>query len=155
MNKGKVLSAKILEEINEINTAANRAQIAWKKACDTNDDLYFDSVALNLHSFYSGIEKIFKLIAKEVDENLPDGPNWHEELLAQMSLDITNIRPPVISNKLKNNLQDYRSFRHLIRNIYTYNINPEKIKPLIEILPSLLKDLEKDLKLFSNFLLNV
>ena len=54
MNKGKVLSAKILEEINEINTAANRAQIAWKKACDTKDDLYFDSVALNLHSFYSG-----------------------------------------------------------------------------------------------------
>jgi hypothetical protein len=154
MNKGNILSAKIIEEIDGINNAAKRAEFAWKKAHDTNDDLYFDSVALNLHSFYSGIEKIFKLIAKEVDENIPDGPNWHEELLAQMSLDITAIRPPVISGKLKNNLQEYRSFRHLIRNIYTYNINPQKIKPLIEILPSLLKDIDKDLKLFSKFLLN-
>lgn len=154
MNKGNILSAKILEELNGIHTAAKRAKVAWKKAYDTHDDLYFDSVALNLHSFYSGIEKVFKLIAKEVDENIPDGPNWHEELLTQMSLDITDIRPPVISYKLKNNLQEYRSFRHLIRNIYTYNINPEKIKPLIEILPSLLKDIDKDLKLFSKFLLN-
>jgi hypothetical protein len=48
MNKGNVLSAKILEEINEIHTVANRARIAWKKACDTHDDLYFDSVVLNL-----------------------------------------------------------------------------------------------------------
>jgi hypothetical protein len=153
MNKGNILSAKILEELNEIHNSAKRAEAAWKKAYDSNDDLYFDSVALNLHSFYSGIEKIFKLIAKEADENIPDGQNWHEELLAQMSLDITGIRPPVISGKLKNNLQDYRSFRHLIRNIYTYNINPEKIKPLMELLPSLLKDIDKELKLFSKFLL--
>ncbi len=152
MNTGSVLSARILEELNEISTAAKRVKMAWGKAIDKNDDLYFDSVALNLHSFYSGIEKIFKLIAKEIDENIPDASNWHEELLAQMCLNIPNIRPPVISCKLKNDLQDYRSFRHLVRNIYTYNINPEKIKPLVQKLPSLLKGVDKDLKLFSKFL---
>jgi hypothetical protein len=116
------------------------------------DDLYLDSVALNLHSFYSGIEKIFKIIAKEIDGSFPDKSNWHEELLIQMSLNIPNIRPPVISDKLKNDLQDYRSFRHLIRNIYTYNVNPEKIKPLVQKLPLLTENIEKELKLFTEFL---
>jgi hypothetical protein len=69
-----------------------------------------------------------------------------------MSLNILDIRPPVISDKLKNDLQDYRSFRHLIRNIYTYNVNPEKIRPLIQKLPLLLEDIEKELKLFTEFL---
>ncbi len=122
MNTRSVLSARILEELNEISTAAKRVKMAWRKAIDKNDDLYFDSVALNLHSFYS------------------------------MCLNIPNIRPPVISCKLKNDLQDYRSFRHLVRNIHTYNINPEKIKPLVQKLPSLLKCINKDLKLFNKFL---
>ncbi len=46
MNKGNILSAKILEELNGIHTAAKRAKVAWKKAYNTNDDLYFDSVAV-------------------------------------------------------------------------------------------------------------
>ncbi len=71
MNTGSVLSARILEELNEISTAAKRVKMAWEKAIDKNNDLYFDSVALNLHSFYSGIEKIFKLIAK-VEKILSD-----------------------------------------------------------------------------------
>ena len=153
MNTGIILSARILEELKEISITAKRAESTWEKAVDNNDDLYFDSVALNLHSFYSGIEKIFKIIAKEIDMSLPENPNWHEELLIQMSLNVHNVRPPVISNKLRDDLQDYRGFRHLIRNIYTYNVNPEKIKPLIEKLPLLLKNIKKELRLFSDFLI--
>ncbi|MHB1681183.1 MAG: ribonuclease toxin HepT-like protein [bacterium] len=152
MNTGNILSARILEEFKEISITVKRAETAFKKAVDKNDDLYLDSVALNLHSFYSGIEKIFKIIAKEIDGSFPDKSNWHEELLIQMSLNIPNIRPPVISDKLKNDLQDYRSFRHLIRNIYTYNVNPEKIKPLVQKLPLLTENIEKELKLFTEFL---
>ena len=152
MNTGNILSVRILEELKEISITVKRVEDAWKKAINKNDDLYFDSVALNLHSFYSGVEKIFKIIAKEIDESFPDKSNWHEELLIQMSLNVPNIRPPVISNKLKDDLQDYRSFRHLIRNIYTYNVNPEKIKPLIKKLPLLLKNIKKELKLFADFL---
>ena len=84
MNNGNILSAKILEELNGIHSSVKRAEAAWKKAYDTDDDLYFDSVALNLHSFYSGIEKIFKLIAKEVDENIPDGQNRLTEVLVRL-----------------------------------------------------------------------
>ena len=64
MNTGIILSARILEELKEISITAKRAESTWEKAVDNNDDLYFDSVALNLHSFYSGIEKIFKIVEK-------------------------------------------------------------------------------------------
>ena len=37
MSMGSVLSARILEELNEISTAAKRVEMAWKKAIDKND----------------------------------------------------------------------------------------------------------------------
>ncbi|MCL4546407.1 MAG: hypothetical protein M1576_01535 [Deltaproteobacteria bacterium] len=48
MNTGNVLSARILEEFKEISITVKRAETAWKKAIDKKDDLYLDSVALNL-----------------------------------------------------------------------------------------------------------
>ena len=60
MNKGNILSAKIIEEIDGINNAAKRAEFAWKKAHDTNDDLYFklkgsDLFILLLQTAFAGL----------------------------------------------------------------------------------------------------
>ena len=38
-----------------------------------------------LHSFYTEIEKVFKLIAQEVDTRTPSSESWHRELLNQMA----------------------------------------------------------------------
>lgn len=37
----------------------------------SNDDHYLDGVALNLHGFYSGLERIFELVATRVDNTKP------------------------------------------------------------------------------------
>jgi hypothetical protein len=39
-----------------------------------------------LHSFYTEIEKILKLIAREWDGQVPGSDAWHKELLNQMSV---------------------------------------------------------------------
>ena len=49
-----------------------------------------------LHSFYNGIENLFKTIGKNIDGKLPTSHHWHSELLKQMTED-TNNRVPVIS----------------------------------------------------------
>ena len=56
-----------------------RALHAWPIARKTGDeqDVYLDSVALNLHSFYSGLERLFELIARHIDCSIPDGETWH------------------------------------------------------------------------------
>jgi hypothetical protein len=38
-----------------------------------------------LHSFYTEIEKILKLIARGWDKQLPSSDSWHKDLLIQMS----------------------------------------------------------------------
>ena len=37
-----------------------------------------------LHSFYTEIEKMFQLIARELDGTLPSSDSWHKELLLQI-----------------------------------------------------------------------
>ena len=39
------------------------------------------ALATMLHSFYTGVENIFKRIAIEIDNSLPTGAFWHSELL--------------------------------------------------------------------------
>lgn len=87
MNKGgKILAARILAELKEIVNLVERAKQGWERAKRKNDDYYLDGVALNLHGFYSGLERIFEKIASAIDGTVPGGANWHQELL-KMSIE--------------------------------------------------------------------
>ena len=62
MNKeGALLAARILTELKEILKLADRIEQGWKTAKKKKDDFYVDSVALNLHGYYSGLERIFEM----------------------------------------------------------------------------------------------
>ncbi len=52
-----------------------------------------------LHSFYTEIEKILKLIALDLDKKIPSSESWHRDLLGQMAA-ATETRPAVISASL-------------------------------------------------------
>ena len=61
---------------------------------------YIETVAYasTLHSFYTGIESVFILIAKSLSEDLPQDENWHKRILEQMSKN-TERRAPIIQKK--------------------------------------------------------
>lgn len=59
------------------------------------------------------------MISEAIDGEKPAGENWHLSLLQQMSNDIPGVRPAVISEKSFDLLNEYRGFRHVVRNIYT------------------------------------
>ncbi len=88
-------------------------------------DVYLDSIVHNMENFYMGIEEIFKSIAVFTDEGIPEGSRWHSVLLKGMARDIQEVRPAVIDDKTSIFLDEYRKFRHLARNIYTFNIIPD------------------------------
>lgn len=153
MNKRYLtIISRIREELSEIKKIADRSQEAWGKAKKLGDDLYIDSAALNIHSFYAGLERIFKLIAEEIDESLPQGKSWHHNLLKQMATEIEKVRPAVISDDTLNGLDEYRGFRHIVRNIYTFQLSEKRIKPLINELPELCEQIEMEIEKFLNFL---
>ncbi len=140
--------SKIKEELYEIDKLVLRTLKAWESAKKTADELYFDSVALNLHGVYSGFEKIFELIAKNIDSSMPSGDSGHLELLKQMAIEIEQVRPAVIRKSTFELLNEYRGFRHIVRNVYTYNISAKKLTPLIEDLQTTFDYIKSDLDNF-------
>ena len=146
------LGSHIREELSEIRRSIQRAKQAWSLALNEDDSLYLDSVALNLHDFYNGLERIFERIAENIDEIKPEGLNWHQEILRQMAMEIPKVRPAVISQDLREELDKYRAFRHIVRNIYAHNFRIDKIKDLIGNIDKVLNKLEENLQIFCEFL---
>lgn len=149
---GTILAARIRSELRELSELVDRAEQGWERAKRTNDDFYLDGVALNIHGFYSGLEMIFEKIASSIDGSTPSSATWHRDLLDQMSLEVFGVRPAVISTRLKDVLEEYRGFRHVVRNVYTHHLSAEKIKSLIEKLRITYSDVEKELNEFASFL---
>jgi hypothetical protein len=115
-------------------------------------DAYLNSVALNLHGLYTGLERVFELIAVELDGGALRGEACHTELLRQMTLDLPDSRPPVLEKDTVTQLDEYRKFRHRVRHIYATQLDPERMTSLIVMLPSLWRRVNAELGAFANFL---
>lgn len=146
------LASRIRDELDEIQEIVHRARAGWERYQSTGDDFYLDSVAFNLHSFYTGLERIFELISINVEQSKPDGQNWHQELLRQMAVEIEHIRPPVISRDTRFRLDEYRGFRHVVRNIYAFRLSPTRIKPLVDNLPEVWERTKEEIERFLLFI---
>ena len=149
-----ILAQEIRNELKNIERVVEHTSKVWtqgKKAA-VDQDVYVESAALNLQSFYTGLERVFQLIAERVDQDVPSGRQWHTDLLTQVTLDLPGLRPPVITKVTRNSLDDYRSFRHRIRNIYTYHIDSQKVEVLVVQLPEVYATIKKDIEQFLIFL---
>jgi hypothetical protein len=69
------LSDRIRGAVEDLDRVVERTLRAWPRAQTASDDqdAYLDSVALNLHGFYSGLERLFEVIAGRVDGSVPSG----------------------------------------------------------------------------------
>jgi hypothetical protein len=152
MRQYHALSARIREGLSEIERVVCRAKHLADRAIQSNDDDYWDGVALNLHGFYAGSEKIFEDIASNMDESVPSGSDWHRDLLLQITSDLPNIRPSVLRRETRQCLEEYRGFRHVVRNIYSFNLRPARLKELVDDLDKCFSHLKDDLLAFTSFL---
>ena len=91
-----------------------------------------------LHDFYSGIERVFVRIAEELNGGVPQGEQWHRQLVKDMSLEIPQVRPAVIDEELARSLGDFRRFRHVFRNVYGFTLEDQRMRPLEARLPAVL-----------------
>jgi hypothetical protein len=147
------LAERIRGEASDLDRVVQRASAAWLQAQRVPDaDAYLDSVALNLHGFYSGLERLFELVVRHVDHSVPTGETWHRSLLQQVAQDIADVRPAVISPNSAQALDEFRRFRHLVRNVYTMNLVPERMAGLLAALPGLWLAVRAELLAFADFL---
>lgn len=83
-----------------------------------------------VHSFYNGVENVFKRIALEIDGSIPSGQKWHADLLVQMEEE-SALRPAVISTDLRLRLGQYMDFRHVFRHAYSFDMQWAKMRGLV------------------------
>lgn len=103
-----------------------------------------------LHSFYTEIEKILKLIAREWDQQLPSSDSWHKDLLLQMSQSTAN-RPSVLSSSLVEVLNESLAFRHLFRGASIALMRWDKLYPLLAKVDSTYDRARNELEAFISF----
>jgi len=143
---------RIQDELYQIDTIVSPAQRDWYEFIRRGDEAYLKAIAYDLHGFYTGLERIFKSVANTIDDRIPSGENWHKELLKQMTMEIEGIRPALLSNEARDLLDEFMRFRHRVRNIYSFNLLPERVKNLVERLPAAHEKAKGDLFAFVHFL---
>jgi hypothetical protein len=150
----QTLARRIRQELDDLERTQAAVVRHWQGFKETarDHDAFLNSVAFNLQGFYSGLERVFELIAVELDGGTLGGASWHTELLHQMSLDLSDVRPPVIHVDTVENLDKYRRFRHLVRNVYASVLDPAQVQPLVEGLPQCWNYARRALETFAGFL---
>jgi len=153
----QLLAQRIRDEVEDLERTIRRAERAWQAAvyAQPDQDIYIDSVALNLHGFYSGLERLFEFVANQLDGGPPKGESWHRDLLRQMAMELTGVRSAVISTETANGLDEYRRFRHVVRNVYAEHFEPERMGKLVDSLSGLWNRLHAELTQFAEFLEDV
>jgi hypothetical protein len=146
------VAARMRESLADLERVVGRAGELAERAVRTGDDGYWDGVALNLHGFYAGVERVFEDIAQTVDASVPSGSDWHRDLILQMSAELPNVRPPVIQRETRLCLDEYRSFRHVVRNGYSFYLRPSRLQELVGGLAACVEMTHLDLLQFAEAL---
>ena len=126
------LTQRIEQELTKIQESVAQVQRLLTKVQQTGDQDYVGAIALHLHSFYSGLERIFYTVAKSIDNSVPEGEDWHQQLLTQMLFPIPNVRPALIGRQVYQELNEFRGFRHVVRSNYAYELEPARVLVLAE-----------------------
>jgi len=140
-------------EISQIDKLFNEGKplLDLIKLKDKPDFIEKSAAGLFLNSFYSGIENIIFLSLKEFNIKLPNDISWHKTLL-EMTIKNNKNMPVLFQKDNKEKLEEYMRFRHFIRHSYGFNIDINRLKPLINNSIELWDNLKKDIDIFKKSL---
>ncbi len=110
-----------------------------------------DSAALRLQSLYTGVERCLVLIVRVLNGGTPEGSDWHRQLLDRMAI-ATESRPAVLSPAVRVGLAELLAFRHVVRHLYAYELEANRVRLLLQRAIALWPGIETDLGGFQAWL---
>jgi hypothetical protein len=113
--------------------------------------LLYESLALKLHNFYTGCERIFQIIASELNGGLSSSYDWHRRLLIRMANPQAE-RPAVLTPETAKRLEEYLAFRHVVRNIYGFELDPRRLDNLLKNYDQTWSAFQQDIQQFLEWL---
>ena len=125
------LKSRLTTEIAAIEPITLGLAEALKRVGEEPDQFATRALASYVDDFYSGVERICERVAVTLDDDLPTGEQWHRTLLYQMGQPRDN-RPPLFSQNLLSDTDEYRRFRHRLRHIYGYELESARVVALAQ-----------------------
>jgi hypothetical protein len=149
-----VLAGRIRQDLVELEQVVERVERAVQahRLHTSEQDLFLDSAVLNLHDFYTGLERIFTHIATNMDQTVPTGPDWHRELLRQMTVEIPGLRPSLLTIAMAGDVDEFLRFRHVVRHLYAFELEPDRVERLANRLRPMFREISGSLIGFAAFL---
>lgn len=142
------IKSQIQFQIQQIDKLLKMYSQLLKECREKEPDLVeITAIASVLHSFYNGLENIFEIIAKRIDNGIVQGEQWHKRLLSEM-VSKNNNRSAVISNDLKDKLIEYMGFRHFFRHSYSFFLDWDELKKLVLPLEEVWKQAKEEIEVF-------
>lgn len=127
------VAADIESELSKLEKLSNEVEAVTQALSEdpANAEWLRESLALKLHNFYTGCERIFQIISTELNGGLPTGNDWHLRLLDRMSQK-RDRRIAVIQSETARRLKAFLGFRHVVRHIYGSELDPKRLMLLAE-----------------------
>ena len=125
-----ILTADLREQQKQIEALYRK--IASRKKNYARDEVALESLAYQLHNLYSAFEDLFRLVANHFENHIADPTGWHKELLKRMKTPIPGVRPAFVSLEALELLDGLRSFRHVFRHAYGFDLEPEKVRIVLQ-----------------------
>ncbi len=141
-----LLKSEIFSQVKEIEKIYS--QIDERKKRARKSKITLESLAYQLHNLYCAFEDLFEIIARYFENQVEDIARYHKELLKRMSLPIEGVRPEILSEQNFKHLNELRRFRHFFRHAYAYEIEYEKLKPVLECAERLRMTYKEDIENF-------
>ncbi|MDP6524849.1 MAG: hypothetical protein QGH15_11560 [Kiritimatiellia bacterium] len=117
------LPERISAELENIDGVL--ARIPSDKVLPDLSELELAGVAALVHSFYNGVENVLKQVLQSRGIALPTGESWHKELI------LIAAESGVLSEETSHGIRDYLAFRHFFTHAYAFDLDPERLEPLV------------------------
>jgi hypothetical protein len=154
MNEKVLLLISNVEEdllaIAELYAALDRHDLPLGSVTPEDEDEMI-LIAYRLHNLYTAVENIFLNIARTYENQLDDMGRWHTQLLERMRLDLMPLRPHVIDRAAYHALDELRRFRHLFRHAYTVQLDPDRLRLVLQKARQLREIYQQQINQFLDF----
>lgn len=110
------------------------------------------AIALCMHHIYTAMEQIFLRISKTIDLFTYQGEHWHKELLRNMTLEVPDTRPAIISKQLYPKIDNLRAFRHIVRHAYDYELDWSRLGPICLTIDGIIQKFDSEMLGFLTFI---
>jgi hypothetical protein len=108
--------------------------------------------AVALHHAYGAVENALGRVARVLDRDEPGGPEWHQELLGAMALEVEGVRPAVLRPETAAELRRLLGFRHFFRHAYAVELDPAQLEQMRQVASHVRPLVSADLQQFDSVL---